>query len=473
MTLGESLGLHEQEKGVRHKFKGVLETVLLGIRIRRSVWWYDMDEESYYSRLSRAGARLQSYHAWLNAQLLNPNAKVDFSAIARVYTDVMSLTLRLEGDAARFRHLHVIVSVLLANRTAYVLAAHPYFLPKKFADIADEKYDDAMLGGASDEYADEWDCIEHPVHIKYELSPEHTEFETPDFSRWGEGFFMQRGYAEVAHFLVVRKMLQRFQRMCFYMDSAKELKAGAMVGLAPDILARRAEVVMLQQSKKKRSRSDEDELYIGRMDSDKRAAALRNAWQKREPIVHKKFAKAVKDAAKKKKVLEPDRIAAHEFKKAATGGFSTTGEWAWLRFPAPLGDQKEWRTLWLTRMPGKTFSDVAKHLQFATIQPVDSVIGSLRDRVLSHNRPILRAGQGRSFRKNYMNPRVVVSEASIYLIGRNYTYMSKGQETTPARELRLYGSRPPFASVRSLAGKAEHFQLGLPEAEEMTRWRRH
>ena len=471
MTLGESLGLHEQDKGVRKKIKGVLETVLLGIRIRRAVWWYDMDEQSYYNRLLRIGARLQSYHAWLNAQLLNPNAKVDFSSIGRVYTDVVSLTLRLGGDVDRYRHLKVIISVLLANRTAYVLAAHPYYLPEKLAGVADEDYDDETHGGVSQDYADKWDCLEHPMHTKYVKTPEDVDSDTPDFSQWGRVYYLRKGYAEIAHFLVVRKMLKRYERLCFYMDSARELRAGAMVALAPDILAGRAEVVLLQQNTKKRRRSNEDKLFMGRIDSDEREAALRKAWEKREPIVQRKFAKAAKDAAAKGKDLEPDRIAAQEYKNAAIGAFSKDGNWAWLRYPAPLGDQKEWRTLWFTRRPGKTFADVVKHLQFATIQPVDSVIGSLRDRVLSHHRPIRRAGQGLSFRKNYVDPLGVVSEASIYLIGRNYTYMSKGQTTTPARELRLYVSRPPFASVRSLSRVVEQFQLGLSEAEQISQWR--
>ena len=472
LPLGVSLATHEQEKGVARKFKGVLETVLLGIRIRRAVWWYDMDEDTYYTRLLRSGARLQSYHAWLNAQLLNPNAKVDFSALAKVYTDVVNLTLRLRGDVAKYRHLKVIISVLLANRTAYVLAAHPFFLPEKLVEIADEKYDDPIRGGASQAYAHKWDCIEHPVHTEYEGTPEDVESSAAELSQWGLGYYIRKGYAEIAHFLVVRKMLQRFERTCFYMDSARELRAGAMVALAPDIRAGRTEVVQLQQSKKRRYRSDQDHLSMGRIGSKERAAALRKAWASREPTVQKKFAKATKEAAAEGKDPDPDQIAAQEFKKAAIGGFSGDGEWAWLRFPAPLADQKEWRTLWLTRRPGRTFEDVAEHLHFATLQPVDSVIGSLRDRVLSHHRPIFRAGQGRSFRKNYLDPRVVVSEASIYLLGRNYTYMSKGQKTTPARELRLHGSRPPIASVRSFPRLVEQFQLGLDEAEKMTRWLR-
>ena len=473
VTPGVSLGLHKQEKGARHKFRSAIETVLLGIRINRSVWWYDLDEGSYYTWLFRAADRLQSYHTWLNAQLLNPNATVDFSSVARVYTDAMIVTLRLEGDAKQYRHMKVILSVLLANRTAYVLAAHPYFLPESFAPVADAPFDDPIRGGRSKEFADKWACIEHPVHEPFELSPEEAEEKSSDHSRWGEGYHLRKGYGEMAHFLVVRKMLQRFNRVCYYMDSAPEMKAASMVALAPDIQARRAEVVLLQRSTKKRYRRAEDVLFFGKMDSEERAAAVRNAWNKREPIVQRKFAEAAEKAAKKNKFPEPHRVAAREFKKALIGAFSTDGEWAWLRFPEPLADKKEWRTLWLTRMPGKTFADVAELLQFATIQPVDSAIGSLRDRVLSHNRPILRAGQGRSFRKNYMDPRVVVSEASIYLIGRNYTYMSKGQKTTPARELRLYASRPPFASVRSLAGKAEKFQLGPAEAEQMTQWLRH
>ena len=48
---------------------------------------------------------------------------------------------------------------------------------------------------------------------------------------------MRSPYAEVAHFLVVRKMLDRFETIHCYMDGAKELYGAALVAFRDRILA--------------------------------------------------------------------------------------------------------------------------------------------------------------------------------------------------------------------------------------------
>ena len=144
------------------------------------------------------------------------------------------------------------------------------------------------------------------------------------------------------------------------------------------------------------------------------------------------------------------------------GAFSD-GEWAWMRYPAPIGKQKEWRTLWLTRMPTKTFADAEELLLYATLQPVDTVMGAIRDRVLSYARPINRAAQGRSFRKNYTNPQTAMAESSIHLLGRNYALMSKDGEDDPRAaagpfHLTARPSPPSSTSRQSWS----NFDSGLP-----------
>ena len=468
VPLGEKLGLRG---GVGRKIEDVLAIVFAGVRIRRAAWYFEINENAYVRRLQRCGARLQSYHSWLNAGLLSPHAKVDFSQTARVYTDVMDVSLRRTGDVTRFRHLKVIFSVLAVNRTSYVLAAHPYFLPDRFGPSPEESYLDRIMGGRSKEFASKWDCLEHPVHIKYEGTPEDVHKHLPDVSRWGQGLYIRKGYAEIAHFLVIRKMLQRFKRIHFYMDGARELIQASMTALAQDIRAGRIEVALVQQDQRKGARPPAVRKNMGRIGSEERRRALHEVWEKTEAKVQEKFDERLLDGSASKADADPARPAAQAFKQAMLGAFSD-GEWAWMRFPAPIGKQKEWRTLWLTRMPTKTFADAEELLLYATLQPVDTVMGAIRDRVLSYARPINRASQGRSFRKNYTNPQTAMAESSIHLLGRNYALMSKDGETIPAQELGLFTSRPPFASVKHLAPIVEQFRLGLTHAEKITRWRR-
>ena len=210
---------------------------------------------------------------------------------------------------------------------------------------------------------------------------------------------------------------------------------------------------------------------MGRIGSEERRRALHEVWEKTEAKVQEKFDEHSSDGSANKDDADPARPAAQAFKQAMLGAFSD-GEWAWMRYPAPIGKQKEWRTLWLTRMPTKTFADAEELLLYATLQPVDTVMGAIRDRVLSYARPINRASQGRSFRKNYSNPQMAVAESSIHLLGRNYALMSEEAKTIPAQELRLFTDRPPFASVKHIAPVVEKFRLGLSHAEKISRWRR-
>jgi len=50
------------------------------------------------------------------------------------------------------------------------------------------------------------------------------------------------------------------------------------------------------------------------------------------------------------------QIRAKIFKQAFVGGYSKKGGWAWLKYPTDSLQYGDCRSLWLTRMPGKTFA---------------------------------------------------------------------------------------------------------------------
>ena len=470
-TIGARLGISDNAK-TRRTIQDIVSNQYKGTKKRRTVHFDKMGSGTYYRRLHRLGARLQDHHAWLNAKLWNPDAKVDFSQVAVVQTDVVDISLRRYGDVFKSRLHKFIVSVLAFKRTFYVLAAHPFFLPAKFCPPPDEDYYDPKTGWPSKEFARKWACLEHPVHNRFLRTSSATLGQQADVSRYGEGFHIQAGYAELAHFLVVRKMLRRFKRACFYLDSAKGLGPSAMVALGDEIRTGNVDVVLFQRKYKDRAVAGMRLPDMGALGTEKRRAALRTAWDETEKRVQRKIEEAIATQAAKDVPCDPDRVAARVLKNATVGAFSKNGAWAWLRFPAPLGKEKECRSLWLTRRPGKTFEEGEDALVNSTIQRVDSAIGAFRKRVRSVGRPGTTSGSQRDFTGNYVDPKTVLSEVSIYLLGRNYTLLAADQNTIPACELGLMGAPRKPLDLRGLAAIFWRFRLGLSHAEEISKWLR-
>ena len=453
----------------KRTIQNIVLNVQQGVKKRRTVHFGRMSSGAYYRRLHRIGARLQDHHAWLNAGFLNPKTKVDFSEMAKVYTDVADISLRRTGDVWRSRLFKVIVSVLAFKRSYFLLAVHPFFLPAKYGPAPDESFYDPKTGWPSKVFARKWASIEHPIHNRFLKTSEQTRGDQADVSRYGQGFYIRSGYAELAHLLVVRRMLRRFERICFYMDSGSGLVPAAMVALADGIRERNVEVVLFQRQYKDRGLVRRPLADTGALGSERRRAALRKAWDQTEKRVGKRFEETIGAKVGKDLLSDPDRAAAKAFANAMVGAFSEKGEWAWLRYPAPMGKEHDCRSLWLTRMPGKTFEDAEEPLAHSTLQRVDSAIHALRSHARAMHRPGTRAAQGRDFSKSYVDPETVLSEIAIYSLGRNYSLLSADQHDIPACELGLVpsGRKPP-----DLPAIFERFRLGLSHADKISQWLR-
>ena len=490
--LGESLGLSKNSEVVK-SCERIIEGVLLGVKKRRVIARRNMrvspsdknlpkiNTGNYYNRLHRSAARLNGYHTWRNALLLNLDCGVNFSEMARVCTDVISIPLKRTGDVHRSRNFKIIVSVLILKDTYYILAAHPFFLPAAFGPDPEADYIDRRSGLPSREFAHQWHCLEHPVHnpISSE-TPEDMLTSLADVSQFKVGCYIRSPYAEAGHFLVVQKMLQRFPRVCFYMDSAQDQRAAAMVGLADGIVSRRVEVVMVQRKYytkkeiKKREQGVFDSASKGygtllKEGSKERRDALCKAWEETEERVQNVFADRDVKPTKKDPNPSAARKAADAYKTAFLSATKRSGKWAWLDYPPPIGDEKLSRSLWVTRMPGKTFSDAEEPLFHASLQRVESAMNAMRERLLSMRRAGVRAKPARSYRGSYSRARSVVSELLIYLIARNFAVLSRDQKLIPGRVLGLMHEKRPFPyHIHTVF----NFRLGLEHAEKLTRWLR-
>ena len=238
----------------------------------------------------------------------------------------------------------------------------------------------------------------------------------PDISRGG--YFICSPYAEAAHFLVVDKMLRRFNSVYYYMDAARELYPAALCALAEPVRADRVEIALFQHDKWERKEGDVApavKLYQG----EDKSALLESAFRDME-------ARFDKEAKPKKGELplpleKDNKVRAGLHKGAVKGGYSKKGSWAWLHYPPDDSNYYDCRTLWLTRTPDKTFEDDGKPLLYhATLQPVDSIMNSMRSRVGGLSRPEERAKPGRSYMSSYFSISPALSEMWIYMLVRNY-----------------------------------------------------
>ena len=451
---------------------------------------------SYYARLKQLGTRLRDYQSWRNARLLNPRSGIKPDTPMRVYTDVLQVSLKRFGEGRRYQFLNIIVSVLVHENSNFILAAHPYFYPEseKYTPSFEELVDSGQYG-----LNDDWDCLDHPGKIELDLDEDlddndnededgneeeeeeeedkdkdkEDDEDLPDISRGG--YFICSPYAEAAHFLVVQKMLSRlnrFEKVYYYIDAARELYSAALCALAEPVRAGRVEIALFQHDKWERKEGDvapDIKLYS----DDEKVALLESAFRDMEARFD---SKASPQNGELPLTAEQDnRVRAGLYKGAVKGGRSKTGGWAWLHFPPDNSNYYGCRTLWLTRTPDKTFEDDGKPLLLhATLQPVDSLMNSMRSRVRALSRPADRAKPGRSYMGSYFSIDAVLGEMWIYLLARNYRARS-GSDPIPAHKLGLMTDTEAASVTGGIIEDdfveiALDFRLGLSHARRMTGW---
>ena len=344
---------------------------------------------SYYNQSIAVARRLRDYQSWRNAKLLDPRANVDRKTPARVYTDVMQVSLKQFGEGPPYQLLNIIVSVLALERSGFILAAHPSFIPEEYSIKILELL--PKLRFYQPGYADDWDCLWHPGKVDVRNIAEVIEAGgLPDIGR--DGFFITSPYAEAAHFLTVQKMLGRFDKVYYYMDAAQELYPAALCALAGPVRAGQVEIALFQHDKDSRA------AY-----SNTTVAAKRRALDKAYKAMEARLRRRVKPKGQLPLLPAAEReVRATSYKHAFKGANSKNGGWAWLNYPPNSLQYRNCRSLWLTRMPDKTFAKDGAGLMFhANLQPVDTLMSSMRQRTQALGRPLLRAKPGRSFVRSY------------------------------------------------------------------------
>ena len=451
--LGEAL--HATQSG---GLKKSLRHIIDGVRTRRAVTdtieLISIATGTYYSRLFRISARLKDYQAWRNVRLLRKEFGNSNKPI-RIFTDTLQVSLQRWGNAARYQNLDIVTSVVAVGNTYYILAAHPGFLPDKYCP--DGAPPQPMDDPAEDipSYLDGWDCVQH-LYKKLSSRGKGQMEDLPDIGKGG--YFSISPYTELAHFLVVRKMLSRFRKVHYIMDGSQTLYSAALTALAPDIRERKAEIVLFQHEKNSRDKDrfvSAESVPRGAWE-ERRKAMLDSAWHemrerfKARPNKKGDLLLAESRLDAKTKAKMEAQLMKHAFK----GGYSKSGGWAWLTYPPNNKLYKNNRILWLTWAPDKDYESLGRDLLWrATLQPVDSAFNFLRQRTYGLRRPVFRARPGRSYQDAYVDPRVICAELWIVLLWRNYGLRvktpKKASITPPATAvgLTIPEESPPATAV--------------------------
>ena len=482
IRLGEPWHLPRNDETVDSVWR-LTDYILVGAKKRRVLVRLGMRSQTYLNRVRKIGRRVKDYQAFLNAHLLSPTvlSRLDVGPVARVYTDILTATLRRRGKVARYRRMRFIVSVLGLKGTHFILAAHPFFLPRKFAGPkADEPFLDPR-GQPLPDFKARWDCLEHPVHnAPAGLDPRKIRERQADVSRYDQGFYIDAPYAITAHFLVVRKMLSRFKRICFYFDGDRTMIQSAMVALSGAIKSGQVDAVVSRRSDSKSSRQPRSKSAhstplrnMGRIGSKERLDWLERCWEAAEKEVWQKIAGTDPPPGGQHDIVaEFPEKAAQLYYPASFTAFREASEWAWMRFPDLYYAKQQFRTLWLTRRAGKTFEDAKQFLLYSTIQPVDSAMQSMRRRVRSLDRPdsgSSKVGGVRSMIERYYDPEIVLSELNVHTLDLNYFITQPDQKIIPADTLKL---TPMPTPVLDPADAAVQFRFGVSHAKTISQWLR-
>ena len=468
----------------------------------------DISSDAFASNLRRFGDVFRDYHAYRNSYLLKPGWCGQEEKTAVVVTDVLQVSLKRFGTApARTQRLNVIVSVLRLEETYFALAAHPCYLPMRKsptflggtkgrpalgleADIEDcpalerhwaglhtildlvsivetkrkrkkKKKKEKAEPGEDENTAGEEEDEDEPEREVHQVFG-------PQVADGGHlGSVMRSPYADVAHFLVVQRLLSRYKRVFFYMDAAYDLTASAMIAMRDGVRAGRIQIAVFQHEMTRRKRSAPDRGPLSRLPREER---LPTAFQEME----ERFSALISDDSNLPEDVPEGstdcRIRAAFWRHAPQGAQSKDGKFAWLRvYPRNYYHYKNCSTLWLTRGPNDSLDDGKDLLLGVTLQSVDSACRALRKRINSFKRPD-KAARGVSYTNASYRAELAAGELHTHLLQRNYARrMGKrwSNRRIPAVVMGMTGGDEDAVDMESLLWD---FRLGLDHAREISEW---
>ena len=465
--LGSPLCLQGTRKIQTHSRK-VLHSVAMGRPVTDAVE-SGMKVASYYRQLPRMAARLRDYLAYRNAHLLRPLPDGRHNETALVYTDVLQAPLkRIEEGTVKGSQFKIIVSAVRLYRTYYVLAAHPYYLPE--SDCPDDR--DLEADKEKPLFLDRrWDALKTFLDDQEMLDDQGDPPNEPvDEGQRGQAIVSP--YAEAAHFLVVDRMLSRYGRRFYYMDTSRDLFDSAMAAMRDNIRRRRVEVVLYQhETGRWRAPTTAGKKAKKSRRGRRNEAGLRRAFEEAEAAFEKRINEESLTAPDAERETAPDpereKVRSVLWRQARVGGNSPFAEGVWLVYPPDYKNYVDCRTFWITRRRDDTVDDGLDLLLNASMHSVDSAHWSMRSRAKALKRRVSTSA-GKGLGESYYRFDVMCAELWVYLLDFNYRLRKRDKRKVPrAVDMGLAGARDRVVRLHDVAW---NFRLGVTHAKEISRW---
>ena len=422
----------------------------------------------------------------------------------RLYSDMMEISIFLGGQKKRAVMLPCLVTTTDYNESYFALAFTPMFIPGTLPK------DD--LKKMREVEAHSYECHRAHAHLQWGGTPVNSEKTGSELNTSFPvlglgGTYVTSSYGAMAHFLVLRKMLSRIDRVVHYVDNENVLLAAALTAFSDKIRAGSCEVVSVtinQHLKKKeaeeKTSKDRDaflEKYAGfkrrksgrtdeSMPSGERLRALRKeALLETVAGFEDAIVKATKAYKKHRRTIAKNRRFADARAYACRNALNiispkkkTTDDKTklslWAKDPLPPAFEVGRHFMWLTRRQSESIEalmeqEVELYLD-GKHQPADTYMSSMRQNASAAERARLIAStrSGAGYLSNARKPKHAISEFELYRFGWNFMRRRrtrKNRHITRAIEFGL-----PVLGALTVEDAKEIRKQVYTWAEEITEW---
>ncbi|WP_210411823.1 hypothetical protein [Noviherbaspirillum sp. UKPF54] len=228
-----------------------------------------------------------------------------------------------------------------------------------------------------------------------------------------KGMQTHEEYVMYAHFLFLKGLLRRVEKIRFFLDQDSGIRAACLAAFAPDIRARRVDVFYVRTAKE--------------MTIDKKRSAISSA---------RAIFKAYQDA---NPALSPQGVELAMMKDEISRAVAV-GKWSdrWCVHPIPNMSEPEKAMCWLTDLGDYDLDHQAMLFLKASLHGIDNFFQRVRRSLNPLERPIKTASRdGRTwYGYSPYNPAFVEKLLGIYRVIHNFTEVGKDGKT-PAMRLGL------------------------------------
>lgn len=173
----------------------------------------------------------------------------------RLYTDMMEISILTDDRDKRIHRLPCLITVTDFRDSFFTLAVTPMFMPVSLPRHEMQEFRTRLRHESLylESHQPHAHLLSDEAATDNDMQPGSRRYTYPILG-FG-GYFVRQSYGALAHFLTLRKMLSRINRVIHYVDNESPLEMAALTAFADKIQARQCDVVAVtidQQKKLKR-----------------------------------------------------------------------------------------------------------------------------------------------------------------------------------------------------------------------------